>query len=134
MLLISFSILLISHVLNENMLRLSKCFWIKSRILGWNLHFSIAVSIGSDISSEVLLVVMKVFSLIFNVETSFLKNTCNSLAIRSSSWNTWSFSTSLICAPEFPLFEKNGLTVFQNYLLSITKDGLILLKKISSLF
>ena len=31
--------------------------------------------------------------------------------------------------PELPLFEKSGLTDFQNYLLSLTKEGFSLLKQ-----
>lgn len=42
---ISFSISLISTVLNEILLLLSKCFCIKG-ILGWKLHFSVAFPMG----------------------------------------------------------------------------------------
>ena len=116
----------------------SQLFWTKKHrgflrpfrikiILGWNLYLSIALSIGLEISFDDLLV-MNLFSLIFNVDTAFLKNLFSSFAIRSSSCNTSSFSTSLICDPWFPLFENNVLIVFQNNLLSVTKDRSKLLK------
>ena len=97
MLLISFSISPISAIWNEKISRFSKCFYMK-RILAWNFYLSLALSIGSVISSDFILV-MKLFSLIFNVDTSFLKNSFSSFAIRSSSCNTSSISTSLICHP-----------------------------------
>ena len=103
-----------------------RCFYIK-RILGWNLYLLIALSIGSVILSDDLLV-MNLLSLIFNEDKAFLKNLFNSFVIRSSSCNISSFSRSLICDALFPLFEKTGLIVFQNILLSVTKDGLRLLK------
>ena len=61
------------------------------------------------------------FSLISNVETEFLKKVFNSSAIFLSSCSTSSFSTSFMLLIELPLFEKNGLIVFQNNLLSKEK-------------
>ena len=69
------------------------------------------------------------FSLISNVETAFFKKVFNSSAIFVSSYSISSFSTSFMLLPELPLFEKNGLIVFQNNLLSLTKEGFSLLKK-----
>ena len=59
MLLISFSTSPISTVLNEKASWFLRCFCIK-RMLGRNLHLSIALSIGSVIPSNDLLV-MKLF-------------------------------------------------------------------------
>ena len=113
---------MISTVLNEKTSWFFRCFRIKI-ILGWNLYLSIALSIGLEISFDDLLV-MNLFSLIFNVDTAFLKSLLSSFAIRLPSCHTWSFSTSLICDLQFPLFEKNGLIVFQNNWWSVTKDVL----------
>ena len=67
--------------------------------------FSIAFSMGLVKSSEVLSVIKK-FSLIFNVDTASLKKLFNSLAIRSSSYNISSFSTSLIYSRHFPCLNR----------------------------
>ena len=58
-----------------------RCFCIK-RILRWNLYLSIVLSVGALIPSIDLLV-MKQLSLIFNVDTAFLKN------LRSSHWEVF---------------------------------------------
>ena len=110
MLLISFSVSPISTVLNE------KKSWFFRRILGWNFYLPIVWSIESVIPSD-FLVVMKLLSVIFNVDTAFLKNSFR----------------SLICDLQFPLFKKNGLIVFQNNLLSVTKDRLSYWKTVSFL-
>ena len=110
MLLISFSVSPISTVLNE------KKSWFFRRILGWNFYLPIVWSIESVIPSD-FLVVMKLLSVIFNVDTAFLKNSFR----------------SLICDLQFPLFKKNSLIVFQNNLLSVTKDRLSYWKTVSFL-
>ena len=95
-----------------------RCFWSKEYLLGWNLYLSIALSLGSVISLDILLS-MRLFSLIVNVDAAFLR-----IYLVPSQ----SFSMRSIADPSFSLFENNGSVVFHNNLLSVTKDGLRLLK------
>ena len=67
MLLISFSTSFISAVWNEKLLLLSKVFVLKEKIDG------ITFSVGS-VKSSVVLLVIKIFLLVFNVDPTFLKN------------------------------------------------------------
>ena len=63
------------------------------------------------------------FSLIFNEETAFSKKVFNSSAISLLFYSPSSFSTSFMLPSKLSLFEKNGLTLLQNNLLSLTKEG-----------
>ena len=63
------------------------------------------------------------------METAFLKNSFNFSMISLSFCKT-SSATSLILAPQFLVSEKNGFTVFQNSLLSVTRDGFSPLKNL----
>ena len=67
MLLISFSTSFISAALNEKLLLLSKVFVLKEKIDG------ITFSVGS-VKSSVVLLVIKIFLLVFNVDPTFFKN------------------------------------------------------------
>ena len=68
------------------------------------------------------------FSFISKVDTAFLKKVFSVSATLSSFCINSSFSMSFIWDLRFVLSEKNGFIVFQKMLLSLTKDGLRLLK------
>ena len=98
-----------------------------SNILGWTSYFLIAFSTRSKIVLDSLLTIYE-FSFISKVDTAFLKKVFSVSATLSSFCINSSFSMSFIWDLRFPLPEKNGVTVFQKILLSLTKDGLRLLK------
>ena len=86
-------------------------------MLGWNSYFFKANSIPSEIPS--VLDNKSVFSTISRDFTAFTKKQLNFSDISLSSDKISLLSTRVTLLPFWPLLVKNGLTVFQNFLLSV---------------
>ena len=85
-------------------------------ILGWFSYLSIALKIGREIFSARGLVSLN--SGIFRFLTALEKNEFRRPALSLSSFIISLSSTSIIFSLDFDLSDSNGLTVFQNCLLS----------------
>ena len=89
-----------------------------ARILGWFLYFTIALIVISSIFSASGS--QSSYFAIFRFETALIKNLLRTSDIVSSESNMLPFSTKVISSFWDPLFDRNGFTVFQNLLLSVT--------------
>ena len=107
--------------LNENLFWLCASLLIRM-MLGWYLYISMTLPTRLSIFRTFWFMILE-FPLIPDEETVFLKKVFNSSAIFLSSCSTSSFSTNFMLLLELPSFEKICLIVFQNNLLSLTKEG-----------
>ena len=130
--LLGFIVLISFSILDTFIPSSLKDFWfpilfLMSNILAWISYFLIALSTGSKIVLDSLLTIYE-FWFISKVDTAFLKRCLVLLQLYHH------FVLELVIFNEFYLrskisfIRKNDFIVFQKILLSLTKDGLRLLK------